>query len=162
MTTEDEMRTYLGQYAEMIRKMHAENNIGEDMRYHSVEELVLDQGTFFHGQELPEWAEQDAPQECYSNAFFLALDLGYRYFEGVGSTPFFPVAHAWVVDPDDNVIDTTWDDPQDRIYCGIEIPVDVVRAIIEETGYYGIYGNDWLRGSPILKTGIIEPTKENA
>lgn len=66
----------------------------------------------------------------HENAQLLAFALPdqFRYVEGYAVTgTLVPVRHAWVIDADDRVIDTTWGNPWDATYCGVVIPHVIAR-----------------------------------
>jgi len=91
------------------------------------------------GKLLPGFARK-MQQACFSNSQELVLQReGLRYVEGTGwqKGMLFPVHHAWVINNQDQVIDTTWTDRKrtPRIYRGIvvadsaEISARVVWAL---------------------------------
>jgi len=61
---------------------------------------------------------------CFANAQSLARDLGYRYVEGLATEPARPdcpagwIEHAWCLDPDGQVVESTWEHWAPRRYFG--------------------------------------------
>jgi len=93
-----------------------------------------------------------APRRCFDNAVGLALQSPrrYTYAEGYAINRLVaghPVVHAWCIDPEDFVVDTTWDNGSD--YFGVAFRHDYVRRITRATGGYGLIGNEAM-GFPLL------------
>lgn len=105
-------------------------------------------------------------KECFKNAAQLIMrdwDDALTYCEGYADTGVFPVHHAWVVDGEGRVIDTTW---RERGRYGHEAPasdwryfgVPFTRHGLYEALAHGTYGvldkidykepipEGWLRG----------------
>lgn len=77
------------------------------------------------GKLLPGFARK-TPQACFSNSQELVLQRdGLRYVEGDAWMDgcLFPIHHAWVINTDDLVIDTTWTDRRraHRVYRGVVV-----------------------------------------
>lgn len=126
----------------------------EGWRYSSYAELVLDLGQEWNPAPLPPTIEHGTKKECFRNALLLAFDNSdLTYVEGWG-TSIIPVEHAWCVDYDGNVVDPTWDDGFERAYFGVAIPTQIAIRIVTETGYYGIFGNDFRNDFELLKNGL--------
>jgi hypothetical protein len=82
-----------------------------------------------------------------------------RYFEGYAYCGVLPVPHAWVVMPDDRVIDFTWEakdrklrregiasDSTGAVYLGVQVPRAQMAKMIAETAwsvpYYGGFATE--------------------
>ena len=95
--------------------------------YRNVYDFVLREGRFFEPQPRPEQITLRHIGECFRNAFLTMMRTGLHYAEGyavVGST--IPVLHAWNVDAEGSVIDSTWE-PVGSIYFGIVFPSSIVE-----------------------------------
>lgn len=83
-------------------------------------------------------------KECYSNATNIALyRKEFTYVEGfaIREDLGLLIDHAWVIDKKGNVIDTTWNDPEDCHYMGVPIPYDELLSHITQKRYYGMFSN---------------------
>ena len=102
--------------------------------------LLANGAESFDHAPRPADVEQGTPQECYRNAFLLAISRDdLTYVEGIvvhGRLP-MPIHHAWTIDLDDNVVDPTIED-DDLTYFGVRVPDEVAAEVIVEAGFYGI------------------------
>jgi hypothetical protein len=77
----DELRQYLQDRANLIRKLHSK----PDCQYAGFEELVLDRGTVMEAKPLPKNIKRGLPKSCYWNSQQLAFKRklppggGYNY-----------------------------------------------------------------------------------
>jgi hypothetical protein len=113
--------------------------------YRNVYDFVLCEGRFFEQQPRPDSITLRHIGECLGNAFLTMTRTGLQYAEGyavVGSR--IPVLHAWNVDADGSVIDSTWE-PVGSIYFGIVFPPSIVRGA--KTSVL----DDWESGWPLLR-----------
>src|ERR1035438_7217539 len=72
------------------------------------------------------------------------------YVEGYAINPWVarhPVAHAWCVDPEGFVVDTTWDEGVD--YFGVPFRMEYVRRRADARKDYGLIDNEEM-GFPLL------------
>ena len=91
---------------------------------------------------------------CFKNAFnLLTVRDDLTYVEGYAFW-FLPVLHAWCVDAAGNVVDPTWDDPQDRRYFGVPFDRDFVFATAKERERYGVIENPEMNFPLITRTGL--------
>ncbi len=130
----EEMNTILEQFSSVVKST-------SDPAYSSHYDLVLDNGRFFKPKETPEGVKQGPMKQCFKNAAQLAMEnRDYVYVEGfatVKELPGYPIAHAWVVDKDGNVIDNTWTTPGNS-YFGIPFETDFLLETVTDTGYWGL------------------------
>jgi hypothetical protein len=129
----------------------------------TVEGLVKDLGQAWTAQALPPEYERLAPKNCFENTWETVRDDDdLRYVEGYALSEhgILPVPHAWAVDPDGCVIDTTWERPERAAFYGLVIPKNVVVAMMFATRYYGVLGNDYLAGHPFAKLGRMPTVAE--
>jgi hypothetical protein len=89
-------------------------------------------------QPLPAEYKRGIPKQCFSNATSIALDNpSLRYVEGF-AVRVIPIHHAWLIDEAGNVIDPTWDRPEEGEYCGVVFDTDTLRRELLKLKYYGI------------------------
>jgi hypothetical protein len=122
-----------------------ENNLQDYLRMvdNFTKGLSIESVTLKHGKEFPSPAvarpkhlKKGRDKECFKNAYHVCVEnAGFKYVEGF-ATSIIPVHHAWVLDKDDNVVETTWQEAGEE-YFGIVIPIPWVNKVIVETGVYG-------------------------
>jgi hypothetical protein len=114
-------------------------------------DFILAKGIMFHKREPSKNFEivkklpfRAKVKECFYTSQMLALedDKNIKYFEGYGFDDIMPVEHAWCV-IDGKVVDLTWEKKDKMfnknndgncIYFGVEIPIEMVREHIVDTG----------------------------
>lgn len=125
--------------------------------------VLLKQGVWFEGradshdyEATNAWRKARRPKikECYYNAqMYCMYHDDARYFEGlVESSVGGYIPHAWVVLPDGQVIDFTWEaldrnlrrdgipsDTSKAVYFGVEVPTPEFCKVIAATGVSGPY-----------------------
>lgn len=119
----------------------------------SYEVQILKNGRRFNPQALPKGYRRGTPKQCYANAYRLVdSDPDLTYVEGLALPDFvdIPIAHAWAVDKNGNVIDNTWKTPGVS-YIGIPFTTDFLHEVASETGVYGIFGYE---SRHILRDGV--------
>ena len=106
-----------------------------------VPELIARKGSGFAPADLPTGIHQGTPNQCYSNAYHLALENGFDYVEGVivrEISPGIGIHHAWCATKDnDQAIDNTLRSSPNDIYYGIRFDNDKIYNIQEKLNYYG-------------------------
>lgn len=148
-----EVANYLKTIADMVVDTPLVRN---DWKYSSYEALVLDQGRLW-GPEV-EVRVSGPIKECFTNAWHDANNHGWLYIEGYADSGIIPVQHAWCVDENGTVIETTWEKAGQE-YLGVALDTDWVAKVSVETGYWGILGNDWIRDVTLLKRGFPPEAK---
>ena len=99
--------------------------------------LIRDKGQLFRAAKLPKSVRKMASGECFRNSFHLMLENpGLIYVEGYGNS-IIPTLHAWCIDVNGNVVDATWEGPEQCAYYGIPFRREFV---IEETIKLKVYG----------------------
>jgi hypothetical protein len=86
-------------------------------------EFVLREGIDCKAQALPPRYKRRVPKRCFANtAQMLKRARGLTYVEGFVSSPRvpFPVHHAWAINADNEVIDTTLGEPELCAYVGVK------------------------------------------
>ena len=133
------LRTYLEGARDFAGKLPAK------YCYRNVYDFALREGRFFEPQPRPDLITLRHVGECFRNAFLTMMRTGLQYAEGyavLGSKT--PVLHAWNVDAEGSVIDSTWE-PVGSIYFGVIFPVSIVRGA--KTSVL----DDWENGWPVLR-----------
>jgi hypothetical protein len=100
--------------------------------YASEADFILKHGRAFEWRALPHGVRMGVPRQCFRNAVRLALRKPrfYTYVEGYAINTWVaehPVAHAWCVDPEHFVVDTTWEEGSD--YFGVPFRAEYVRRM---------------------------------
>ena len=134
---------YLAIDASMSRHVSRHNAAitGDTMLpYPSYAEFVL-----IHGQPFvppavprPKGVRKGTDKQCFANANHVASNHLWTYVEGYG-TSYIPCHHAWAIDDDGNLIETTWR-TSGASYLGVPFPQDIVDLSMLVSGYYGIFG----------------------
>lgn len=128
----------------------------EGRRFFDLYDLVLTLGEEFVGAPRPDWCEQMSMQQCYANCDELTWDAeNLTYCEGWGWKKgiLLPVCHAWLVNQDGEVIDPTWDDPEDAVYIGLRLPDEVRLESNRRSGFNAVLDSDWMADGWFLREG---------
>src|SRR5260370_41935925 len=113
--------------------------------YRNVYDFVLREGRFFEQQPRPDSITLRHIGECFRNAFLTMMRTGLQYAEGYAVTGSkHPVLHAWNVDAEGLVIDSTWE-PVGSIYLGIVFPPSIVERA--QTSVLDDFESGW----PVLR-----------
>ena len=103
--------------------------------------LLLDHGVEGCGIALPAEYLPGLPNNCFSNTLHLCIaDPSLTYVEGYAGA-IIPIHHAWALDAEGRVIDTTWDDPEGRSYLGIPFQTDYVLSAALKARHYSVLFN---------------------
>lgn len=123
----EQFKGYLQDLAAVMKKVPGRT----DWKYRSFEELVLECGRVMEPKPLPKTIKRGQPRLCYANSKQLALKNrnltyveGYAMAQGVS----IPLQHAWLLDTDGYVIDSTWE-PSGCCYLGIAFRTAWVKSI---------------------------------
>jgi hypothetical protein len=147
-----DLARYLAQSGGMQRNVNRWNNrhLPDDaMAYWAIEEFVLREARGFEPPKVarPKGVRKGRNTFCFMNAARIALDhehLGWQYVEGYATSDFgFSVHHAWVLDAEGTVIETTWQKPG-QAYLGVVFSMDELRTAILATGTWGVFGETLL------------------
>jgi hypothetical protein len=129
-----------------------DDDADSEFPYASQADFILKHGRAFEWRVLPPGARMGTARQCFRNSVRLALGKPrfYTYVEGYAINTWVarhPVAHAWCVDPEDFVVDTTWDEGMD--YFGVPFRMEYVRRIADARKDYGLIDNEEM-GFPLL------------
>jgi hypothetical protein len=143
------LRAFLEHTRDMMAAMP---NRSSEAPYSSLYDFVLREGMActFTGKLRPPGIEKMPDHECFANAYALASAEPERfaYVEGF-ACGLIPLAHAWVIDMDGNVVDPTWAEKDTREFLGVPLCLGYVNRIILAREKYGVLDN-WEGGWPIL------------
>jgi hypothetical protein len=141
-------KLYLRAYLEQARDFAG--NLPTEYCYRNVYDFVLREGQFFEPRLRPEQITLRHIGECFRNAFLTMMKTELQYVEGYAVTGSkIPVLHAWNVDAEGSVIDSTWE-PVGSLYFGIILPLPIVRGA--KTSVL----DDWESGWPVLRESWAE------
>jgi hypothetical protein len=105
-----------------------------------IHELVLRKGISFVQAEKN--IKKGPRHQCFASSAKLAIaNADYTYVEGFTSGPNFPlpIHHAWVVDKNDRVLETTIKNHTDYQYIGVKIPTDKMIKELLRNETYGLF-----------------------
>lgn len=93
--------------------------------------------TFLARPTRPDWLLPGPKRACFSNSISYAITReDVFYAEGYAIDPEIPIPiqHAWLVDREGAVIDTTWDNAREHIYFGIAFTRSFVSKVLANSG----------------------------
>jgi hypothetical protein len=133
-----------------LKLMLATQQEVEGLCYRSPADFVMKHGKVYTPQRLPGQYDYLAPRACYGNAVIMAERHGLPYVEGYAMTALhdIPMLHAWNVDPEGRVIDTTWREAG-VAYLGVEFALG--RADDCTWNGNATVLSDWRRGFPLFR-----------
>jgi hypothetical protein len=141
-----EVQKYMEGMVQLRRNM---GNPPKHLKYCCIEEFVLKEGRFMGSRsKLSDDFPLDPMKQCFGNAYRRMMHKKLHYCEGFASTGIIPVHHAWLVDMQGNVIDTTWVDGLE--YYGVEFETEYVIGTVLARGCYGVIDNFQFR-FPLLR-----------
>jgi hypothetical protein len=123
--------------------------------YKSVAEFLLKHGCRFAPSPYPGHLPPPGRlKECYHNAGILAVTEGLAYCEGYAAAKNLttPVAHAWCLDLEGNVVEPTWPDGFARDYFGVAFKVAYVKQCAANREEFGILETDYLEDFKTLRS----------
>ncbi len=129
------VRDYLASMNEAMKKLSCADRA-------SMADLLLSHGRTFKPAPLPKGFRRMKPKHCFNNSLHHALDGKLIYCEGYALRPgLFPLQHGWLCDDAGNVIDVTWDSPEECTYFGIPFLLDHVADVAMRTDVAGVLAN---------------------
>jgi hypothetical protein len=148
-TRHDALIEYLTAVRDMVRD-HTSAGQRPNAVYVNVEDIVLRHGRPYDGRALPESYEPGEKKQCFSNALDTMVsnpdDLTYVEGFAISDDGIIAVHHAWCVDVDGNVVDTTWPEPGGT-YFGVPLNRDYVTGVILAKRTDTVF--DWMRGAEL-------------
>jgi hypothetical protein len=122
--------------------------------YQSPEQFVLTHGEWYKPRPLPRGVWRGTRKLCFGNAIYIAAAYGLPYVEGYSLLTLKDEAptmlhHAWNLDAQGLLLDTTWVPYPGLAYCGVTFSVE--RA--DDCTWNGDASvlDDWRRGWPLLQ-----------
>ena len=112
-------------------------------------QLILNKGRDGKAAKLPRGIWRGPSKACFENSAKLVLKMPeLTYVEGYatnGVLAGYPFHHAWAEDRDGNVIDATWENPEEAGYFGVPFTAHELSRELVLTGYYSLlYPNDMM------------------
>jgi len=97
--------------------------------------FVLKYGQAFEAARRPKGMRKGRAGSCFINALLLAMDehFSYTYVEGYGCSEGHFVHHAWCINDNGEVLDRTWDKPEECSYFGIPFLASFIREQVRQT-----------------------------
>lgn len=109
-------------------------------------------------QPLPAQYERGTQKECYKNASLLVLNHpeltyaeGFAKSDRTGDLTFM---HAWAVDAHNNVVDPTWDRPENGKYFGVKYDRTAYLKYLYTAKIYGVLGSTHNNARRAIDTGV--------
>lgn len=119
------------QYLEMFKDFNNGNTL---------ENIVLQHGKFYNPPTFaprPKHIVKGRDKHCFDNSYHIAIqNKGYTYVEGI-AVSLIPLHHAWVLDENGIVIETTWQDAGSGYY-GIAFDFKFIHQVFLDTKTYGV------------------------
>lgn len=110
-------------------------------------------GILCRAAPLPSDVPAGAKQMCYQNAGMLAAERDdLTYVEGWALGDAFVTEHAWCIDENRNVIDPTWDTPENAVYFGVPVDTEFMTMATLKSKLWGLFHNMtpryWIEATP--------------
>jgi hypothetical protein len=141
-----DLKLYLEQFRDLRKTM-----TDRSLPYYGMEDFLLQHGVWYRPTGTP--PIQGAPKSCFGNAWFAAVMHGVPYIEGMALAPRLPVPvhHAWNLDVDGKLADTTWMN-EGLAYIGVQFSVgradnatwfDDATVLDNPRDHHKIYRQPW-------------------
>jgi hypothetical protein len=149
-TTPQDPKATLKTYLEML---YAFVPVPQQYLYRGAPGFVLAHGVWHKPVPFPKWIPKGLPRSCFGNSITGAVMRGWKYIEGYaladcGEGMLFPTQHAWNLDGDGRLVDTTWLN-RGVAYLGVEF--SLARAFDAMYEGDGSVLDDWHREYEIFK-----------
>ena len=146
MSAKEEFKSWMDSVIAMHRD-HVTASVHKWWKYCCVEDFVMSNGKQYPIRPRPKGVRQMAVKCCFRNAYLTSQRNGWDYCEGYGVTGFFPILHAWCVDDEGYVVDTTWRDG--TYYFGVIFPTYYIDQVAVSKGTWGVIDN-WKGRFPLV------------
>jgi hypothetical protein len=117
----------------LLREVAQNNGTPTGYHYAGVGDFLLQHGVWYEPRPLPRHVCMGIRRACFGNALALCRWRGYAYVEGYAIPQIeglhFPTHHAWNLDRDGNLIDSTWE-KVGRAYFGVAFPLMVAQRAL--------------------------------
>jgi hypothetical protein len=127
--------------SDMIDYLKSMKRLTAQMKAPCIEGVVLDNGHPFASPAVarPEGVKKGENKMCFMNSYNLAIENNFGYVEGfaVCTVCPLPLHHAWCIDRQGGVIETTWADAG-LDYFGIPLEFSFIHEVLFETRRYGV------------------------
>jgi hypothetical protein len=103
--------------------------------YLGKEDFLLQHGQWFSKCPWPHLGLEGAAKQCFVNSLDLTLSHGFAYVEGEALKADLPISfhHAWNLDAEGRLADSTWKNDGDA-YLGVIFPEKTVVKALRRTG----------------------------
>ncbi len=105
-------------------------------------ELIERAGTFYPGAKRPKGMRKGRAKGCFENAGKLVMNsVDWKYVEGYAISERLGILihHAWCLDENGIVVDSTWKDPQHCQYMGIPFSDAQLCQQLVKNGVWGVF-----------------------
>lgn len=120
----------------------------------SVAKLLLDNGKYYEADKNTFSGPRGEPKMCYMNAGRAVIDNpDNTYVEGYVEVEGVPIAHAWYLDKDGNLVDPTIRGTNAKNYFGIPFTSNYLMLSVMKNKYWGLLGEMSKKTLPALLAG---------
>jgi hypothetical protein len=149
-------------YLKMVKKVRGSARDGYE--YAGPEDFLLRHGKWYDWKPWRRDLSRGQTKACFGNSIILAAEHNWKYVEGyamahIGKGGLFPTLHAWNLDENDKLLDSTWLNTG-VAYFGVEFSVERAEAATWEGDACVL--EDWHRECSIFKQVWFGETPENA
>ena len=152
------LKQFLESQVSLLKKIH----LNADWKYGGFEELVQECGSLMKAKPLPPNIKLRSPKQCYRNCqelVFKRKNLTYVEGYALALDVTIPLAHAWLLTAEEEVIDPTWN-PPGTVYLGVPFSTEWVKSFLKSrkqrtnTQNLSILEGNYLENYSLLKQGL--------
>ncbi|WP_274916963.1 hypothetical protein [Streptomyces sp. WZ-12] len=123
-------------YIELLAEVGRSNARGrfDGWRFAHGAEVLLEYGRVFRPELAVPVSEPGPARRCYHNSAEVSVAEGLTYVEGFASS-FFPTEHAWCVNEDGALLETTWESVGTS-YVGLPVKWKVPYLVIDANEFF--------------------------
>lgn len=106
--------------------------------------FLIRNGRELKGSKRPRYVHARKLGECFKNAAHCFWENeDFQYYEGLALNDGIPIplAHAWNVRGDSEVVDLTWRKPEKATYLGVMVPKGLLNKTLMKQKTYGVFDN---------------------
>ena len=134
----------LQDYLETTVATAKQTDVASEYHYCCAEDFLLQNGQFFEPRSLSSEYPEGELRSCFSNATDLLCHFdALRYVEGMAFvTEPIPVHHAWCIDAEAKVVDTTWQSSASVRGVGDGLNQETLRGDVPSPKHDGVDPRD--------------------